>query len=413
MVIVSLVAVFVHVDQPTPASPIPDSAPATPCEEPRPNEPCQSITHAGREVRYALLRSEEETSETAIVDFGGPGVSILSGRFNLHEFRNSIPSLRNSNLLFIEEPWVRSNQSDECSSSLSYFYASSRTGHPDTLPGIENVINQCGISGDDALAWGFSPDHYASVVSAIEATESIELNGFLGYSFGSARLSYLAEVELDWIALIRPFPVGVAGEELLGARVEQSDGLLDDFERSDHEFMSSNVANRHLPVEAFDYASAELALGYLPGDEITDSAREIAGRSDHELAGRLSDSLWLRYGENSISSGYLAYLAEVCRIAAPWADDQGDESPVAHVLASLHAPCRDFTRPPGEPARIEATAENVCVVTSDQDPLVPDTLIRRYLHFDNEVDWLESPDGSHSAQDGTVECLESVGLSAE
>lgn len=189
-----------------------------PCKDPTPKEDCSFVSTSIGEFRYRIIRGTGDVA--AVVDVGGPGSSILSGDVNLNDLTSSLSLPEDYSVIFIEEPWVRKPTSDECKSGLSNFYMNSRDPGGPNKEEADNLVEACEIRAGGGN-WGFSSNTYSEVVAAIEESESVSVNGFLGYSFGSARLSYLENWEFDWVSLIRPFPVGASGTKLMESRSNQ------------------------------------------------------------------------------------------------------------------------------------------------------------------------------------------------
>lgn len=66
--------------------------------------------------------------------------------------------------------------------------------------------------------------------------------------------------------------------------------------RNNGEIPSVEIDDRSFPVDEFDYASAEVALGYLSGDQLKVAESALHEQDSPTLVGELSDSLWMRYG---------------------------------------------------------------------------------------------------------------------
>ena len=242
-------------------------------------------------------------------------------------------------------------------------------------------------------------------MQGIEEAESTVVEGFVGYSFGSTRLAYMGERQLDWAVLVRPFPVGASGIELINSRTEQVSNIFEGSAPVSESPFEPEDASGSIPVNDFDYISAEIALGYLSSEEIDQYAPVLSGRADDNLARRLSDSFWLRYGENSISPAYLSYISEVCEVAQGW--DTGGSSLSGHeaIITRIHEPCVEIGREYNE-YRIEAN--DICIVVSENDPLASKDLVKSSLSYIPDDKWMESNEVSHRSSDGTLECLDRV-----
>lgn len=392
-----------------PAQPGPPAAPSSgdpACQSPTVREPCHSVTVGGHTWRYALLRASAPTERTALVDIGGPGEAVLSGRNGLGSLQTAHPSLaKRYNLLFVEEPWVTRTPPAGCQDALGAFYRAVRGAQGSAAARGAAVARRCSV-GAEPRRWGFDPATFGSVVTAIEQREGIAVSGFVGLSFASVRWSYLAARPLDWSILLRPFPLGATGRELLAARAAATAALTDAVATSrpapGAAAPRSDGSTRSLTVTGFDRLSALVSLAYLDQAELDRLGPGVVSGSDRATIGELSDRLWLRYGDDQISPAYLAYLDEVCGAAGSWPARLTRVRTVGDVLAAAHLPCRAVaSRPPPRPA-----TGRLCLVTSPADAVTPETLARR--SFPASAAWVRSGDRSHSSFDGLPACLERV-----
>ena len=376
------------------------------CQSPTVREPCSSVTVGGRTWRYALLRAGAPTARTALVDIGGPGEAVLSGRNGLGGLRAAHPSLAGRyNLLFVEEPWVTRAPPAGCQDALGAFYRAVRGAQGTAAARGAAVARRCSV-GAEPRRWGFDPVTFGPVVAAIERREGVAVSGFVGLSFASVRWSYLAARPLDWSVLLRPFPLGARGRELVAARAQATAALTDAIASgrpAPGAAAASGGPTRSLPVTRFDRLSALIGLAYLDRAELDRLAPGVVSGSDRATIGELSDQLWLRYGEDHISPAYLAYLDEVCAAAGSWPAPRSRVWTVADVLAAAHLPCRAVA---SRPLSRSATGR-LCLVTSPADAVTPEALTRR--SFPASVAWVRSADRSHSSFDGLDACLKRVG----
>ncbi|GHC71642.1 hypothetical protein GCM10007079_04200 [Nocardiopsis terrae] len=377
-----------------------------PCKDPTPKEDCSFVSTSIGEFRYRIIRGTGDVA--AVVDVGGPGSSILSGDVNLNDLTSSLSLPEDYSVIFIEEPWVRKPTSDECKSGLSNFYMNSRDPGGPNKEEADNLVEACEIRAGGGN-WGFSSNTYSEVVAAIEESESVSVNGFLGYSFGSARLSYLENWEFDWVSLIRPFPVGASGTKLMESRSNQVGNIYEKIKHnSEEEIISKDAPSRSIEVDEFDYLSAEIAVGYLDSEDISSYSGQLNSRSNDYLAGQLSDSFWMRYGEMSISPGYLAYLSEVCAVSDGWEPTSYSEHSHMSILEGMHLPCSSIDSEEGGKSILSISAENFCIVVADADPLTEPWLVRDSFGSIENGTWINSEEVSHSSSDGTTECLDAV-----
>jgi hypothetical protein len=366
-------------------------------------EPCRSVTVSGGSWRYALLRAGVPTARTALVDIGGPGEAVLSGRNGLGGLQAAHPSLaKRYNLLFVEEPWVTRTPPAGCQDALGAFYRAVR-GAPGTAAARGAAVARSCSVGAEPRRWGFDPASFGSVVAAIERREGIAVTGFVGLSFASVRWSYLAARSLGWSILIRPFPLRASGRELAAARAEATAALTDAVATgrpASAAAAGSGGGPRSLRVTGFDRLSALVGLAYLDQAQLDRLGPGVVSGSDRATIGELSDRLWLRYGDDRISPAYLAYLDEVCGAAGSWPARLSQVRTVSDVLVAAHLPCQAVaTHPLPQPA-----TGRLCLVTSPVDAVTPETLARRSFP-PASVAWVRSADRSHSSFDGLNACL--------
>ncbi|MCH7229583.1 hypothetical protein L0U85_01705 [Glycomyces sp. L485] len=365
------------------------------CLDPPAREVCQAISVDGREWRYSLIRSRQATSKTVIYDPGGPGVSALSGSFQLAGTQQSLPE--SYNLLVLEEPWVASEVTDQCSSAMAEYYRNLRNGSAQAEVGVDGVLESCELSGSH---YGFTADTYTTLVANIASEEQIEVTGFIGHSFGAARLAYLQTglptVHPEWAVLTRPFPVGAGIDEVIDARL----GLLQDLQAGEIHWEDQSISSRSLPVTQFDAVSAIISTGYVESAEVNEILDAVQNDSDPELIGKLSDQLWMRYGVDSLSPGMLAYWEELCGVAganSPIDDGRG----LRQILQSNAAPC--------ESERINLTIDTsitpTCMTGSSADSVTPISLVHEYV---DATYFVEVEEQSHSDIGGWEECWEHV-----
>lgn len=387
-----------------PGPPAPSSGDPA-CQSPTVREPCHSVTVGGHTWRYALLRASASTARTALVDLGGPGEAVLSGRNGLGSLQTAHPSLaKRYNLLFVEEPWVTRTPPAGCQDALGAFYRAVRGAQGTAAARGAAVARRCSV-GAEPRRWGFDPATFGSVVAAIERREGIAVSGFVGLSFASVRWSYLAGRPLDWSVLLRPFPLRASGRELVAARAEATAALVDAVargRRAPRAAPASDGSTRSLAVTGFDRRSALVGLAYLDQAELDRLGPGVVSGNDRATIGELSDRLWLRYGDEQISPAYLAYLDEVCGAAGSWPARLSRVETVGDVLVAAHLPCHAVaSRPLPRPA-----TGRLCLVTSPADAVTPEALVRR--SFPASVAWVRSAARSHSSFDGLPACLERV-----
>jgi hypothetical protein len=389
-------------------------------------EICQAITNGDTSWRYALIRSQTSTADTVLVDLGGPGQAVLSGSHNLGAFGGDVANLDTSyNLLFIEEPWVTQETPAGCDDALSALFNAVRAGRgPERGPAATggDVARACqlaqrpGQQPGQPIAhrdWGFDPAVYADVVAAIAGQHKLVIKGFIGHSWGAARLNYLmngvVEVppgwhSLAWSVLVRPYPLGVDARVLIAERTRV---IRQVFPLPLRPIRPTTLDGRVLPVTIFDQASAIIELGYVEDEYVAAHARRIFDGTGAAEIGALSDQLWQRYGRDSVSPAKLAEWQEVCPSAGAHAIRPGRSADqIAAVLEAGYAVCRPLPRvAPTAPIR----AGRMCVVTSPKDTVAPGRLIRRaYAGLGESVTWVDSPQRRHGSFDGLDACLARV-----
>ncbi|WP_158632389.1 hypothetical protein [Micromonospora sp. Llam0] len=341
------------------------------------------------------------------MDFGGPGEPILSGTSNLGGFRNSFPELASQyNLLFLEEPWVTENIKESCGKSLADFYRALRSNPSQAPSRGRELADRCEISSGQGR-WGFTAVDYRVLVDAISDGEGLELKGFVGRSWGAVRLTYLSPSALDWAVLVRPFPVGADAQTLLSSRVD----LVHDIGPSGSAIDAPQpIEGRSIPVTEFDRLSAAVELSYVDDAYRTQHAAGVLAGTDYERIGLLSDRLWGRYGESSLSPGYLARLQEICANVGPLSDFGPSIESVRDVLAASQLPCTGITH---RIPHVGAGAARTCVIKSKLDAVTPADLIEESYAENDNIWWVESTQQSHGSFDGLSACLRHLGIAAE
>jgi hypothetical protein len=420
LVVVVLVGVVVavrrHDPAPVPAKAAPASS-ASACSLVRTTEQCSSIDFAGSSWRYSLLRPEQRTNKTVIVDLGGPGTAVLSGQGGPTNFRQTFPEIaRLNNLLFVEEPWVTRQPDEQCVKALSEHYRSARSLAGSNTAAARQVRERCEV-GAQPMRWGFDPGLYPRVVSSIAKSESLELDGFIGHSFGSARLAYLSSAGLKWAVLTRPFPVGATGQEIVSGRAKLAGDLAAKMKlpitgpstkeaKEAKEAKDATVPGRSLKVTQFDRLSAQLEVPYLSSEDLRNLPGILRGAAGPGAVAELSDTVWRRYGSYELSPAYLAYLDETCATGGEWPQDAGKDGPASlvGVLLSAHLPCgggaqAKMRMPSGLP---------VCAVTSAADAVTSEDLFRQVTRGYRNITLLESAEPSHESLDRLDDCYERI-----
>ncbi|WP_040927809.1 hypothetical protein [Saccharomonospora azurea] len=368
------------------------------CEAQKTKEPCTDIEVDGRIWRYAYLPATQKTSDTVVLDFGGPGHSVLSGEVGLSAFLTAFPALQSRyNIVVPEEPWVTQAVSTECQDAQSRYYLAAREASATVDTVAKDMASRCGLA-DSSQRWGFDAPTYQKLIETINARHGLTLKGFIGHSWGSVRLTYLDAPKLDWAILVRPFPVGTDQATLIAERAV----ALADLQAGIRPVSPTAVAGRSLPVMAFDQYSAVVDLGYINDQSFDEISPHVLDGTDTVQIGRLSDGLWMRYGRDSISPGSLAQLQETCASAGEVPALPTEVTSVTDILRLRQAPCHAMPATPVKPE----FAPSMCVVTSPRDTVTPGKLVRStYADTSTRVRFVESTQRSHSSFAGLDECL--------
>lgn len=407
----AVVVVIVHHDRSQafrdPYQPLPPES--TTCGANPVREPCLDIyVPAAGNFRYALLKAPTPTPDTVIVDFGGPGLAVLSGAVNLGAFQGTFTQLSHRyNILVLEEPWVTQVPPDDCATATSRLYQAVHDRAIQITDRAAAMAKACGLAlpefaGNpvEHIGWGFDPAKYGVVVDAITARHELAIKGFVAQSWGSVRLAYLSRTDLEFAVLVRPFPVGADARTLQRHRTEAINRTLP---APVHTISATQLDGRSPPVNHVDQLSAIIELGYVDDEYFNTTAMSVLTGKDAAEIGRLSDELWTRYGQDTLSPARLAEWQEVCgAVALPPTLRAGIHS-IPDVLAAGFAPCHALQvhKPP------QVAARHNCIVTSALDTVTPQKLIQEQYAFiaEGHITWIESKQRSHTSLDGLTECL--------
>lgn len=391
------------------------------CEFQPVRESCQAISDGSMSWRYALIRSDAPTDQTVIVDLGGPGQAVLSGSHSLGAFGGDFAELGGRyNLLFLEEPWVTQEIPEGCDAELSGLLNTVRAGRPASKNAVK-VAEACQLAQRPGQQpgqpipsrdWGFDPAVYADLVAAIVQRHKLALTGFIGHSWGAARLDYLMNDtteappgwnSLAWSVLVRPYPLGVDASVLIA---ERNRVLRQVFPYPLRAIPSTTIDSRSLPVTTFDQASAIVELGYSEDEYVNAHARRIFDGVDTVDIGILSDQLWQRYGRDSISPAKLAEWQEICPVAGGLTVQPDASDQITAVLDAGYLVCGALPRV----ASVSPVgAGQTCIVTSPSDTVTPQHLIRQaYAKLGDSLTWVDSRERRHGSFDGLNECLTKV-----
>ena len=376
-------------------------APLATCERAPTRETCSEIMIDGRSWRYSISRASHPTADTVILDIGGPGQSVLTSPYGISAARGSLSVLSDYNLVVFEEPWVTTVPTPNCEASLTAFYSALRGDGGTAKARALDMSTACGINaGAGVQDWGFRPEQYERLVRSVGEKERLSFVGFLGHSWGVARLAYLNDLKFDWSVLIRPFPVGVAPDGLVDARAAALGPYTVPAALGDG---NVTVPSRSVPVSRFDALSSWVSLAYVEDAEFSDVRAKLESGTDMALIGKMSDNYWGRYRVTSVSPAFLAQAQEVCAVVG------GSGTPFTAVVDSRDIMRAGFLPCAGQnPAALKLPAiGRLCVVTSAKDAVVPEPLIRQGLLGGTalKATWVESTVRSHRSFDGGEECL--------
>ena len=326
------------------------------CEDLPVFEQCAAVDYSGEMARYTLLRSSPATRLTTLVDFGGPGISVLSGAYRLAEVHHLLNSTNtNRNLLVVEEPWVTSSLGVACENALASL---SDSIIAEDVNRITEDIGLClgSQANGNSRQYGFKPTDYVEIVSSIEESEGISIDQFIGISFGSVRAAYLNDKLKDAsIVLVDPFPVGLYFDEVLVRRADTIESWIieagaDIGDLSDIRTASAAIAASYGGMDKFVEFISRVRAGLISAEEIDDLYR----------------SAWNVYANSAVSLAYLAYLQEVCRLDYSGSNVDSEESFIRRVFDLYHAPCEATS--PDVDFHLSAV-EPDCVIVNTQDPL--------------------------------------------
>lgn len=377
------------------------SAGESACSARKTRELCDEVQLDGRTWRYAYRPAEKATVDTVLLDFGGPGLSALSGSLGLGPFLEAYPQLsKRYNFLVIEEPWVMRALPDGCDVAMSGYYLAYRNATGGGVAATKSMVDKCDLRGG---GWGFDRESYDKLVKAIAQKHGSQLKGFIGHSWGATRLAYLGKDAPEWSVLLRPFPVGVDSETLVRTRAQLTAALYP----AVAQVTGSRIDTRSLEVTQFDQASAIVDLGYMPSEYLAAESAGVRDGSGLAQIGKLSDALWSRYGTDSLSPGNLAQFHEICAVAGPLAAQPSTITTPADALAARFAPCAGFTRN----GLVASASPTTCVVTSKYDSVAPEGLARStYGTLPGNVKFIDTDEKSHSSFAGMEACLTHVGI---
>ncbi len=357
-------------------------------------EQCSAINFTSGNARYALLRTGQPTKSTVFIDFGGPGISTLSGNYKLAQVHSLLQAYGiNANLLVIEEPWVTKKLNPECEMALSFFAANLQVKHSFSLA---NTLSLCGLDDSEYIwRYGITPNGLTSAINAIIEKENIEIKYIIGISFGSVRALYLND-SLGSVPtyLINPYPIGIPLQNVLEYRAALLESWIENAGYSKSDFADIQIASAAI---AASYGGKKSFL------EFIQQAKQ--GTLSENRLDRLFRSTWFLYGDAMISPAYLAYLEEACKFGAIPDIVPMIESPIRNVMSRFHAPCPDNNLP--QISNLDSMTVD-CVIANQEDPIVPIYLIEQ--SFKQTITTNIDPSVPHAWIDSLTDCFNSDAL---
>jgi hypothetical protein len=281
--------------------------------------------------------------------------------------------------------------------------------------------------------FGWTPDAYDEAVTAISRTERLDLDGFIGSSFAARRLTYLHDSAPAWAALVNPAPLRETGQAYLAGRKQAAtaglasrcpgcpsvSGTLSRIGRAarDLNAQPQAVDGRSVPLTGVDLGAAVLAAAYRPASEVHGAVQALltVGRPKSNSAiGLAADSVWTRYGVDSISPGYLAYLSEVCPTYPGAGHPLPAADPVSGFLSAFHAPCASADQAAVERYRSHLNGRTrICVTSITHDPVTTPDAASTWRGQPATTVLAPTPGTDHSSWSGLARCLTPLGLSTE
>lgn len=355
----------------------------------RDEDTCHVVVVAGSTYRYALQRSGT-TQATIVVDPGGPGMSALARDGVRAVAAAYLGGLAAShNVLVVEEPWVTAPDDEPCRDAAAAFHGSFQADAAARTTAAATVRERCGLATPGR--YGFAAHRYAELLREIARRERLTFTGFVGASFGAARLDYALSggVRFQWATLVRPFPVRATLRQLHDARAAAVDAS---YPAVAIPRPAADTAPTSADVVAARTAAGQSGVAPRTAADITDRARRF----------------WQSFGTDTISLSLLAYWDEICRRgaddAAAW---DGSTDDTRGFLASFHAPCAGLASAQPTADVTQSTWPRLCIVNGRYDTVTPPRVVaasyRATAHH-----WVESADRAHTSTDGLDRCLTAV-----
>ncbi len=400
------------------------------CTDTAPTVACHQVSSANGTVRYSLVRGTgPSASESAVlVDFGGPGESLFSAPL-LAGFIGTLPAKwQGKTYVALEEPWVLREAPVGCEQeSARYYKDAQRTDDFGLATSAAALGESCHLGRGNE---GWNPDDYQAALAAVLAAEHIELEGFIGASFGANRRTYLRSSQPSWTVLATPAEPPGAAKSFLTSRLNAvvrpfaacracrtGQEAVMDIARARAASLnvhSETVPDRAVAVTAADVGAAIFGLASRPQDyEEAAALALVPSQAGAQKLGTLSDLVWGRYGTASISNSYLAYLDEVCPLYTNWsrALDHLGVNPAEQFLRRYHLPCVDIERRSTAAnlrlAEPETFSQPVCMVGSKADFVTGVEAAEAWQRFSPRSTYVIDIKGRHGSPD-LSSCLNAI-----
>jgi hypothetical protein len=343
-------------------------------------EGCRELTVGDRNYRYYVSPPKAgATMEALLVDLGGPGISLTSvlPPNYADSFRKDLGGLADGKtLLLVEEPWVSGKSDATCRESSAAFYSWARRNWRALNASTAPVMNCPWGKG----VYGWNRDTYRSVIQEITVKEGITGLDMAAISFGAIRYTYIDDLVGD-STLARPAAApGTNSSAIVDARADQvwkslirrcsgctirtiKDITTNTINR--YTDAAAELAERSVPVTDFDVASGLVAAGISTADVDLDWQASTASLN-LQTAAQLSDALWMRIGEESVSPALVAYMDEYCQ-AYP-ATTPAAADPIRTILSAPNLCSGQTSQPARKPQPVD------CIISGAEDTSAPAAL---------------------------------------
>lgn len=344
-------------------------------------EGCRELTVGGRDYRYYVSPPKSGSAgEALLVDLGGPGIS-LSGLLPPNygdAFRKDLGRLADGKtLLLVEEPWVSGKADAGCRETSARFYSWARRNWRNMTAGAAPAMNCPWGQG----VYGWNRDSYRTVIQAITVKEKMAALDMAAISFGAVRYSYIDDL-VGHATLARPAAApGTGSATVVGARTAQVWKALTArcsgcttatikqvtaHTISRYATRTTELADRSVPVTDFDIASGLVAAGISTADVALDWKAATTTVNVQTVA-QLSDALWMRIGEESVSPALVAYTDEYCQ-AYPTSTSSPSSDPVRIILNAPNLCVGQQATPVRTPRPVD------CLIAGTDDASAPAAL---------------------------------------